>query len=179
MIADAYKRWRHTRGYGVHSPFAFSIVTEVVQNPKGYEYYGYKEIETQAKTNRKERKFAKMLHRLCSRCDIGSVFVEKGLDTHVITSALKNSNSQLAFTTDTELIDNARLVICYGNENNYQEISRLLERPGRIIVIIGAEQNEIDSLFDGMDEGLLLYSPQKAIIFNRPGMQKVRYSINL
>lgn len=34
-----YKRWRHTRGYGVHSPFAYRLITEAIHPKHGYVYY--------------------------------------------------------------------------------------------------------------------------------------------
>ena len=32
-------RWRHSRGFGVHSPFAFRLVTEAIRPPRRYAYY--------------------------------------------------------------------------------------------------------------------------------------------
>lgn len=43
-ITECYKRWRHSRGYGVHSPFAYDIVKNVV-SPGHYAYYAYKDID--------------------------------------------------------------------------------------------------------------------------------------
>lgn len=43
-IGNAYLRWRHSRGYGVHSPFAYNLVTMVV-SPGKYGYYGYAAID--------------------------------------------------------------------------------------------------------------------------------------
>lgn len=40
-----YRRWRHTRGFGVHSPFAFRLVTEAIHPPRGYAYYAELEPE--------------------------------------------------------------------------------------------------------------------------------------
>ena len=34
-----YCHWRHTRGFGVHSPFAFRLVTEAIRPSRGYAYY--------------------------------------------------------------------------------------------------------------------------------------------
>ena len=43
-ISEAYKRWRHSRGFGVHSPFAYDLVKCVV-SPGNYAYYGYNDID--------------------------------------------------------------------------------------------------------------------------------------
>lgn len=34
-------RLRHRRGYGIHSPWVFTLVTEVVYAERGYSYYAY------------------------------------------------------------------------------------------------------------------------------------------
>ena len=39
MLFDIYKRWRHTRGYGIHSPFAYRLVTEAIRPTRGYSYH--------------------------------------------------------------------------------------------------------------------------------------------
>ena len=33
------QRLRHKRGFGVHSPFAFRFITEVLNAPRGYKFY--------------------------------------------------------------------------------------------------------------------------------------------
>ncbi len=42
-LAGAYRRWRHTRGFGIHSPFAYRLVKEVVSPSPGYLYYAEEE----------------------------------------------------------------------------------------------------------------------------------------
>ena len=44
-LFDVYKRWRHSRGFGVHSPYAFRFVTDVVR-PGSYGFYAYDKLET-------------------------------------------------------------------------------------------------------------------------------------
>lgn len=34
-----YKRWRHGRGFGVHSPLAYALVTEVLRKQRCYAYH--------------------------------------------------------------------------------------------------------------------------------------------
>lgn len=38
-IFEHYRRWRHSRGFGVHSPFAYSIVRDALHPPRGYAFY--------------------------------------------------------------------------------------------------------------------------------------------
>ena len=37
---DTLRRWRHGRGFGIHSPFAFRFVTETLRQPCAYYAYG-------------------------------------------------------------------------------------------------------------------------------------------
>lgn len=39
-----YLRWRHSKGFGVHSPFAYRFITDVL-NPGQYGYYAYKKLD--------------------------------------------------------------------------------------------------------------------------------------
>ena len=36
-----YLRWRHGKGFGVHSPFAFDFLRSELRAPRGYAYYDY------------------------------------------------------------------------------------------------------------------------------------------
>ncbi len=38
-ILNKYRRWRHSRGFGIHSPFAYRIVKEALYPQRGYQYY--------------------------------------------------------------------------------------------------------------------------------------------
>lgn len=44
-IGDAYLRWRHSHGFGVHSPFAYSLVKRAVRPGRKYKFYGYRYID--------------------------------------------------------------------------------------------------------------------------------------
>lgn len=46
-----YRAWRHRKGYGVHSPYGYMLVTEILSLPKGYAYYD--EAQLRPKTLRR------------------------------------------------------------------------------------------------------------------------------
>lgn len=56
------RRIRHRRGYGIHSPFAFNLVTEVIYNRQ--EYYAYAPLKQHFRLHGHRLKTAKLLFRL-------------------------------------------------------------------------------------------------------------------
>lgn len=46
-LAASLRRVRHGRGFGIHSPFAYRFVTEVLRLPDDYGYYAYLYIARQ------------------------------------------------------------------------------------------------------------------------------------
>ena len=47
-------RFRHKRGYGVHSPFVFDLITSVIKEKAVY--YDFERIEAMGNIREKERK---------------------------------------------------------------------------------------------------------------------------
>lgn len=45
QIINRFRRWRHSRGFGIHSPFAFRFVCEVLNPPRAYGFYAYEELD--------------------------------------------------------------------------------------------------------------------------------------
>ena len=55
-------RFRHKRGYGVHSPFVFDLITNVIKEKAVY--YDFERIESKGNIREKERKLYRLLFRL-------------------------------------------------------------------------------------------------------------------
>jgi len=57
-------RFRHKRGFGVHSPFVFDLITNVIKEKAMY--YDFVRLESAYKQKSKERKLNRMLFRLAN-----------------------------------------------------------------------------------------------------------------
>lgn len=64
MSDNIFIRWRHSKGYGVHSPLAFRIVTECVRPPRGYAFYADDIIDAKFNGQPREKRHERMKLRL-------------------------------------------------------------------------------------------------------------------
>lgn len=181
MIARAYKRWRHTRGYGVHSPFAYMIVKEVIRPAEGYAYYGYVDIDNAIDDNSLPgtRRMARILLRLAARLGIQDAFLPHDSRTSAFRCALKGACSGMRIVSALSALDSVRLICSTGEHVPLADLEKALRTPGRIVAIRNMPEGWRDRLFDAISEGLMLYGRSNAIFFSRPGMQKVAYSVKI
>ena len=70
-------RFRHKRGFGVHSPFVFDLITNVLKEKA--EYYDFQRVEARDKIWEKDRKLCReVLTRLSLLCRDACVLREGG-----------------------------------------------------------------------------------------------------
>lgn len=95
-IKDCINRYRHGKGYGVHSPFAYHFITTIADCR--YEYYGY-EIIDDCNPDKHLRKMARLLLRLTARLNPKEAFlaVKETADRSVLETAVTEGNSQISF----------------------------------------------------------------------------------
>lgn len=65
--------FRHKRGFGVHSPFVFDLITNVIKERNLY--YDFERIETRAKLRSSEKKLCRLLFRLSGLSLLSECFV--------------------------------------------------------------------------------------------------------
>jgi hypothetical protein len=102
-MATLPRRWWRSKGFGIHSPFAFEYVNEVIAQP--CHYYAYSETDIVAKRCRVSRRLTRLLSRVAIRCWSPSA-VCLGTDSWV-EEVLKASRSDIAILraprTDTAM----------------------------------------------------------------------------
>ncbi len=179
MISEAYKRWRHTRGYGVHSPFAYSLVKSVVHPGRGYAYYAYEEIDNSMEGTSlpHSRRESRILLRLSAFLNVRSAFLPNDERISPFRAALLAANSRMTVTTALSSAPDCRLICSTGDYVPIDTLKRLLSEEGRIVALRESPEGWGRQLFDSLSEGLMLYGRKNIIVISRPGMQKVAYSM--
>lgn len=96
MLDGLRRRWR-MKGHGVHSPFAFRLVTGVLRDPG--EYYAYPMLTRTAKANRENPRRIRMLFRLICEFAPATVRVDDTL-TESERAAILAADSRITLTRE-------------------------------------------------------------------------------
>lgn len=177
-LAESYKRWRHTRGYGVHSPFAYGLIKNVLRPGRGYAYYAYHDIEAVAQNTGGIEVAAQacMLFRLITWLGVRSVWM--GRDVPVpYRQAAKCAGSKMRIESNPGNIDHCQLLTASVGRVDSDVMVRHLQTPGNILAVSGADARLIDVLAEKLPRGLILRGKHNALFINRDAMQKVSYSV--
>lgn len=180
-ISDAYKRWRHTHGYGVHSPFAYTVVKGVVNPDRNYAWYAYEDIDNSISANSLpgSRSMARTLLRLAAFLDVHDAFLPNDDRTSPFRCALKSANSSMHISSALSDLGKCPLVCSVGDYVPLDRLKEIINTPGRTIAVRDIPESWPDELFDALDEGLMLRGKRNVLVFHRDGMQKLSYTVRL
>ena len=167
-IMNWIRRWRHTRGYGVHSPLAFRIVKECVRPDKRYGFYSDAYLDFEYHEDRKGLRHAKLALRLINLLRPKRVWIPGG-DRHLCT-ALKMSFPKIQFATNKECPKSVDFIVC--NSGEHQAMWKKMDGIEECgMLVFGKEPDKIERAT------LMLISGTFTIILRREGMDFVSYSI--
>ena len=162
------RRWRHTRGYGVHSPLAYSIVKECVRPDKKYGFYSDAYLDFEYHEDRNGLRLSKLALRLINLLRPKRVWIPGG-DRRLCT-ALKMSFPKIQFTTHKECPNNVDFIICrYADYQNKWKMMDGMKECG--MLVFGKEPDKIEGAT------LVLTSKTFTILLRREGMDFISYSI--
>lgn len=103
-----FKTWRHGRGFGVHSPLAFSLLGEVLRTPDGVAYYDEEAISRIFPRGR-QRRIARTVYRLAAYVNPASVAVlahgaRQALWSRLLHSAIPSARVTAKVHPDSRLV---------------------------------------------------------------------------
>lgn len=161
-------RWRHTRGYGVHSPLAYRIVKDCIRPDRNYAFYSDAYLEFEYINDRKSLKNANMALRLINLLRPKRIWMPGG-DKRLCT-ALKMSFPTIQVATQKECPHNIDFIIC--DSSDYHAMWKKMETQQECgMLIFGKELDEIG------DATLILCNKGFTIALRRVGMDFVRYNV--
>ena len=141
------RKIRHRKGYGVHSPFAYGLITKVIEEKSGY--YAYKQIEDLHRTLHDRQNFNKrkcrLLFRLANRFKPRCI-IECGSEDGYSTLYLqKGCPTARLFCIEEELDQHLIYLHSLSDASQYQEAfekisPHLCEKS--IIIIDGIRQEK-------------------------------------
>ena len=194
-LHERLTRIRNSRGFGVHSPFAYNLARLVVRPSKGYAYYGYAAIDRTCCRDRSNttRDAARMLLRLLTFLTSSGMLsnhtslhplnnwkVFTAADCHpAFPISIKNADSRFIITHNKKDADDASIIAADADIFSLEEWLSLVKSPGRVLLIAHSTESLIQNLFSEMPEGLLIKGEQNIIIIHRPDMQKVSYMMKI
>lgn len=136
-----YKRWRHGRGFGVHSPLAYALVSEVLRKQRGYAYRAEQDPSLGGGVVCGDR--ARMLVRLAAFIDARSADV-----SHIDDARMRQAVSEIlrAYSPDISLTDDVADIIIVDSASDY-----LIPKPrGKtiLLVVMGLEDKSVRKAMD-------------------------------
>ena len=180
-LGRSYKSLRHTYGFGVHSPFAFRMVKDVVRPGRGYAWYGFEDIDAAVNAGKTsigiERK-AKLLHRLLAFLNPSSLFLPPGIDPvfHVAAAA---AGKNMKIERKPNHAAECGMIATHKDFLPLTLLKNHISHPGNALAIMDCQSGWKEEIFASLPEGLMLCSSHHAIIIHRPGMMKISYPILL
>ncbi len=186
MIWQAYLRWRHRRGFGVHSPFAYDIVTTAI-NPGSYGYYGYEEIDrillSAAEYGGALRKDAKLLLRLLIHLRSRRLLLPSsapGLTKSVMTAAAKAAGvASHIFKEGKAPKASPGDFLLFNGHTTLMTTDELRDRLqlGTAMMITDPTPGQIAWLYDSSRNGVIFEGTRLILAIPHPDMAFVAYTM--
>ena len=168
-ILNWIRRWRHTRGYGVHSPLAFKIVKECIRPDKKYGFYCDEYLDFEYHGDRIGLRHARLIIRLLHTLRPAHVWMP-GTDKRILT-AIRMIMPRLRVATHKECPKDTDFIVSF-NPKGASGYWEKMERQGECGMLLFGKPAEIP-------EGVTLEieSADFCILLRRSGMQKIKYDV--
>lgn len=176
-----YLRWRHSKGYGVHSPYAYRFIIDVL-NPGIYGYYAYNQIENLSRGQSFERRsffndvrfLIRLIIFLKSKRLI--TYKWKSPEAQIVCKALKiiyygyNPSSDISFKQGD-------LVLLPPNEDVEKSFIKKVVESGIPVFARYPSPRTRKLLEEPLDRGLLFTGKTKILLIPRKEMHYISYDI--
>lgn len=180
---DFYLRWRHSKGYGVHSPYAYRFITDVLK-PGNYGYYAYHELERLNRNLKSGRASffheSRFLIRLILFLKARRVIAlgEQIPEARIVAKALKLVYYCCESSSNLTLKAGDFLIIPRGATVTREILDEAVEKNVALLAIKPSTELR-EMLTAPLEYGVLFEGENRILLIPRKETQYVSYSINL
>ena len=178
-VVERINRWRHTKGYGVHSPLAFRFLNEALRQPEEISYYGYECLYLLGKDNYSSSTLrrARMLLRIVS--DLQPAFVWTSPEVSPLyTEAIRLAGGVIRVYDGAlfpDEITKADLVVLDGIVP--ESIGDVMKMEDKAIVCFNIGSEEVARLASGLRHGILFDGIDSCVVLLREGVSPMIYTV--
>lgn len=183
-LKDALKRWRNSRGFGVHSPFGYALTQRVVHIGKDYAYYAEKAITRYGKTVGKEEieiVHAIKLHRFAAMIQAETVY-HNGPISKLQRMAFEQAGCKIRHTgnvSPTEAITRPCILIGHKEEFSDDLIREFLCVPDNSLIIYSQDSNgTANKMMTLVNSGIVVEGINCVLAVGRKQTQPNLYKMN-
>ena len=167
---DYIRRWRHTRGYGVHSPLAFRIVKECIHPDRRYGFYCDPYLDFEYHEDRRGLRRARLVIRLLNLLRPTHVWMPDA-DKRTV-EAIRMIMPRMRVATQKECPKTTDFIICSDCSDTASLWKRMDSQKECGMLVFGkysdCPDNNVSLEIDGKEFHILL---------RRIGMQKQYYEV--
>lgn len=178
----AYLRWRHSRGFGVHSPFAYNFVKTAINPGRRYGYYGYYDIDVALMSHDsgqypRLRKDARLLLRMLATLGTRRLLMHAPVQPALRTAA-EAAGAECVQLAKEKLPDAepGDMLLAIGDSADADTAAKAL-RAGTTVVAFDPSPAIAQSLSGFRQKGLLLEGTRIMAAIPNPDMAFVSYTI--
>ncbi len=181
-MIEAYKRWRHSRGFGIHSPFAYDLVRLAINPGRGYGYYGYSLIDREAlgagapRFTRRDRRDARLLLGILAQLRCRRLILPKGL--RLMEAAAKGAGASTLTTIPPHFRDGDFLLArsSCAEAGGAAGIAKGVSS-GTPVMILDPSHDVAESGCGAMTDGLIMRGTRILLLIPREGMALTTYTM--
>lgn len=172
-ITEYITRWRHTRGYGVHSPLAYRIVKDCLYPDWAYGFYCDAYIDYEFRNEPRKGKHARKLIRLINLLKPKRVWIPD-CDKRV-RKALSFSFPRMQLTTNKECPKTVDMIVDFNGGDIDKLWDKLEGMEECTLVAFSKKAGRMDKMEKGPT--LILEGGDYSILLRRKGMDFIRYKL--
>ena len=178
------RKWR-AKGHGIHSPFAYSLITNVIHSP--HRYYAFSDLEEMFPESVLQNKSTMAFHRLSFRLahhfkvtrvleigatdGVNATFIEATGKETCCTSVINKDDTFDAifiYTNNDDELPNVETLLSLSHDDTFWVVRSIINRQGKQFWRNIIADERVRATFDVTETG---------IIFLQPMLHKLNYRV--